>query len=791
MNYANKTKIIRSATLVTVFLVLTSMLPNTAYALSGSSFLSGRIIDDSVFYDQGTMSATDIQNFLNAKVPVCDTNGTQPYGGTTRAAYGASRGYPAPYTCLKSYSQSTPSRAPESGLCAGFTAGTKSASRIIFEVGQSCGINPQVLLVLLQKEQSLVTDDWPWSIQYRSATGYGCPDTAACDAQYYGFFNQVYAAARQFKYYTINSTSYSYRAGRNNSILYNPNGSCGSSNVYIENQATANLYIYTPYQPNQAALNNLYGTGDNCSAYGNRNFWRMFNDWFGSTLGSYLVRTTTSDTVYLIADDKKYPVPSLSALNNLSVFGSVTFVSQSYMNSKTTGSQVGRTVKSASSSSVYFMNSGMKLPFLSCEMIAEYGTSCGNETILTDLQIAKLTTGPAMTRLYQTIEGYKYYIHLGKKQEIFDETSKTNAGISGSYNRLSFFGIENLPENLPVIRDNVIAKSRASGYSYYYDNGQFIKLPQDMLSNGMFSSLPKSFLNTASLLQLPIDQSFVGFVSNVSSAKYLLVPSGKVLLPTPSDWASNYITFDDAIVAHAATSQEPVNAKVVKAVNASTIYKVFNKIRHPMPSFEDVLKIQKLTNNIQSYANFYDSTVRSMVQGSTYQSPLTLIKNSTSTTVYMVDTEFMKRPLTSFAITSDLGISSTVRIVSEPTLNEYQTEANIKTLVTCNGKNYVGLKRVFYEVSNTMTTQFGWTSGSYLGLGTISCANLPFTTKQLTNFIRTSNGSIYSVTAGTKRPFTSYEAYINNGGNSTNTVAVSDYFAGTIATGSPINASIL
>ncbi len=241
MNYANKTKIIRSATLVTVFLVLTSMLPNTAYALSGSSFLSGRIIDDSVFYDQGTMSATDIQNFLNAKVPVCDTNGTQPYGGTTRAAYGASRGYPAPYTCLKSYSQSTPSRAPESGLCAGFTAGTKSASRIIFEVGQSCGINPQVLLVLLQKEQSLVTDDWPWSIQYRSATGYGCPDTAACDAQYYGFFNQVYAAARQFKYYTINSTSYSYRAGRNNSILYNPNGSCGSSNVYIENQATTNL----------------------------------------------------------------------------------------------------------------------------------------------------------------------------------------------------------------------------------------------------------------------------------------------------------------------------------------------------------------------------------------------------------------------------------------------------------------------------------------------------------------------------------------------------------------------
>ena len=46
---------------------------------------------------------------------------------------------------------------------------------------------------------------------------------------------------------------------------------CGTSSVYIQNQATAGLYNYTPYQPNAAALANLYGTGDSCSAYGNRN----------------------------------------------------------------------------------------------------------------------------------------------------------------------------------------------------------------------------------------------------------------------------------------------------------------------------------------------------------------------------------------------------------------------------------------------------------------------------------------------------------------------------------------
>ncbi len=259
--------------------------PQKAHALSGSEFQPGRIIDDGIFFSGNSMSLQDVQNFLNAKVPVCDTNGAQPYAGTTRAAYGSSKGYPPPYTCLKDYRQETTSKTVDA-YCNGFTAGNKSSAQIIYEVAQSCGVSPKVLLVLLQKEQTLVTDDWPWSIQYRSATGYGCPDTAACDSQYYGFFNQVYAAARAYKYYAANPAQFNYRAGRDNFILYNPNSSCGGSTVFIQNAATAGLYIYTPYQPNAAALANLYGNGDACSAYGNRNFWRMYQDWFGFTTGN-------------------------------------------------------------------------------------------------------------------------------------------------------------------------------------------------------------------------------------------------------------------------------------------------------------------------------------------------------------------------------------------------------------------------------------------------------------------------------------------------------------------------
>ena len=261
---------------------------NKASAVSGSQWQGGSIIDDSVFFNSLTMTSQEIQNFLNAKVPTCDTNGTVgPYNGyPNRAQWAAANGKPLPpYTCLKDYTQNIPGR-PADAYCPGsVSAGNKSAATIIKEVSAACNINAQALLVLLQKEQSLITDDWPWPVQYEKATGYGCPDTAPCDPEFAGFFNQIWYGARQFQRYAKLPQNYNYRAGQTSFVAYNPNGGCGGSNVAIQNQATAGLYNYTPYQPNQAALNNLYGTGDGCSAYGNRNFWRLFWDWFGSPVG--------------------------------------------------------------------------------------------------------------------------------------------------------------------------------------------------------------------------------------------------------------------------------------------------------------------------------------------------------------------------------------------------------------------------------------------------------------------------------------------------------------------------
>ncbi|KQY47505.1 hypothetical protein [Cellulomonas sp. Root137] len=250
-----------------VVTVVAGPLAAPATAADLSKFDPGFIISDPIFYDSGAMSGADVQAFLNQKGASCVPG---------------SDGTP----CLKNFRQATTSR-PADAKCPGAYVGVpeETAASIIVKVAAACGINPRVLIVMLQKEQGLVTGSGSglYANRYRSAMGYGCPDTAACDAQYYGFFNQVYSAAAQFKNYANNPTRYGHRAGLTNNVRFHPNAACGSSAVYIQNQATASLYNYTPYQPNAAALAAGYSTGDACSSYGNRNFWNYFRDWFGPT----------------------------------------------------------------------------------------------------------------------------------------------------------------------------------------------------------------------------------------------------------------------------------------------------------------------------------------------------------------------------------------------------------------------------------------------------------------------------------------------------------------------------
>ena len=262
-------------------------------AVNVANFDPGYIISDYQMSNYNSMSESEIQWFLKSKNSCNDTN-INKYTTGEKVSYFSELAPPwtwhvsnGHFVCL-----------------ADEDFNGESAAHIIYRAAQDYHINPQALIVLLEKEQSLITDTFPHSGQFRSATGYGCPDTAACSSKYYGFKNQVRNAAALFRT-VLNGGWTNYPLG-NNYVQYNPSASCGGSIVNIRNLATSALYRYTPYQPNAATLG---GWNDGCNAYGNLNFYKLFENWFGGIVDDESYSDVTTPRYMEVNKDTHYINP--------------------------------------------------------------------------------------------------------------------------------------------------------------------------------------------------------------------------------------------------------------------------------------------------------------------------------------------------------------------------------------------------------------------------------------------------------------------------------------------------
>lgn len=196
------------------------LLPSSTLA----AFDQGRVIDDDVFINKGSMSGVAIQNFL----------------------------------------------AEEGSVLAGYSENGRSAASIIYDAAQANRINPQVLLATLQKEQSLLslrnynTSTDPEG-RLRKAMGYACPDSGGCDSKYAGFTNQVDGAAFQLRYNydcsqvgescpknKLFTASSGYRVG--DTMTFD------GTAVTLYNRATASLYRYTPHISGNRSFYNSFFT---------------------------------------------------------------------------------------------------------------------------------------------------------------------------------------------------------------------------------------------------------------------------------------------------------------------------------------------------------------------------------------------------------------------------------------------------------------------------------------------------------------------------------------------------
>jgi len=229
-----------------------------------------------------------------------------------------------------------------------------------------------------------------------------CPDTpAGCSAASAGFFWQLYKGAGQLQWYSNPAGSFTWlRPGATISRPYQANNpGCGAQSFVLENKATAALYYYTPYVPNQTALANLYGVGDVCSAYGNRNFFRDYTDWFGSPIGgSFLLKGDAAD-VFMIVNETKFRIPTPELLTSLAPLGPVGTVPNAHLDRYTTVSDMSALARNAVDGSYFFIHNSQRLAFANCDEVAAWGLNCASAVTMTGSQVSALVAGEAMSAL--------------------------------------------------------------------------------------------------------------------------------------------------------------------------------------------------------------------------------------------------------------------------------------------------------------------------------------------------------------------------------------------------------
>ncbi|MDP2629788.1 MAG: hypothetical protein Q8P56_00050 [Candidatus Uhrbacteria bacterium] len=167
----------------------------------------------------------------------------------------------------------------------------RSAADIIWSSAVNNGLNPKVLLVLLQKEQSLIENPNPSQYSYDWATGFARCDSCSPDsptvAAYKGFATQVEKAAWRSQYYITNAKDFNYRNGVESVI--------DGIRIIPQNNATAALYNYTPHFK------------------GNFSFWKLWQRYFGKIYPDGMVlKEENSADIWLIQEGKKRKFTSYS-----------------------------------------------------------------------------------------------------------------------------------------------------------------------------------------------------------------------------------------------------------------------------------------------------------------------------------------------------------------------------------------------------------------------------------------------------------------------------------------------
>lgn len=361
---------------------------------------------------------------------------------------------------------------------------TRYAADIIWRAAQQHGISPKFILVLLQKEQSLVEDDNPTQKQLDWAAGYAVCDDCSMDdpaiQRWKGFGKQVNSATMQFSdgyladIAATGLTQNTFGPGETVTI--------DGTSVTPLNAATAALYAYTPH------------------LHGNMNFAAIWDRWFGAEYPTgTLLQAVGQDGVYLIEYGYKRPITSRSAL--LSRFNAdlVIPVSAEVLANYPDGRAISfpnYTLLKDEDRNIYLLVDDSVRKIDSMETFRSIGFVEDEVVPITNEDLALYDEGDVITTntLYPTgslfqlkTNGAVFYVRDGVRHAIFDKAI-LDANFSGmAITAVDSVVVEQFKEGAPVkLPDGWLVKSATEPTVYVISEGKrrSIDSEQTFLSYG-------------------------------------------------------------------------------------------------------------------------------------------------------------------------------------------------------------------------------------------------------------------------------------------------------------------
>jgi serine-type D-Ala-D-Ala endopeptidase (penicillin-binding protein 7) len=351
--------------------------------------------------------------------------------------------------------------------CEDVSSTVKTAAEIIYDAAIRNQISPKFLLVTLQKEQSLITDDSPSQKQLDWATGFavcdGCELANPKVQKYKGFGKQVDGAASIIRWYYDNQAAQPFIKKKDVSIYID------DEPVIPQTWATAFLYTYTPH------------------LHGNKNFWRIWSTWFSQFYpNGTIVQSASSTDYWLIANGQKRRFKSMTALITRTDPKMAVIMSEADLKNYPDGAEISFPNYSVikAPSGYYLIDYDTIRPFASADTVSKIGYNPQEILDVSESDLAGYTRGLQIGATSTAPQGVIYKItdlnnslYLFKDNTLFPITNPallaTNFKNLSVENRAKKDILKYAVADQPVkFADGALLKIKSSSRLYVIENGK-------------------------------------------------------------------------------------------------------------------------------------------------------------------------------------------------------------------------------------------------------------------------------------------------------------------------------